>query len=360
MNEFYSALPPSTCAVSVVIPLYNAEKFIGACLTSLLAQTFQNFEVIVVNDCSTDNSVAIVESYREKFGGRLTLSHMKKNSGSPAEPTNKGIAYATGKYVVYVDNDDLLLNNALEKLYTTAEKFQADFVHMDRHLSFKVGTEEPFPKNENLFVVGGNISAEPVIETNDIAERIRKFSVGQFGGVAGWMNFLRRDLLIENDITLKRMPSAQDIVWLVQLICCAKKIVHIFEPLYIYRVHSSSITRKNRSDESRTNFWLEVGIKSLTAMDEFLRGQKFFQDNPQCRWQVLNYFEYGHSGGILSQGFVNSPPYEFCKTFTDRLVEDLGGYGELLAYLYITSNLRQAKCVLLNQRLQHLERQMKK
>lgn len=161
----------------MVIPLYNAEKFIGACLTSLLAQTFQNFEVIVVDDCSTDNSVAIVESYREKFGGRLTLSHMKKNSGSPAEPTNKGIAYAKGKYVVYVDN----VNNALEKLYTTAEKFQADFVHMDRHFGFTVGTEEPFPKNENLFIIGGNVSTEPVIETNDIAERIKKFSADKFG-----------------------------------------------------------------------------------------------------------------------------------------------------------------------------------
>ena len=63
-------------AVSVVIPLYNAEKFIGDCLDSLLAQTFQNFEVIVADDCSTDLSYAIVQSYAEKFGGRLILSRM--------------------------------------------------------------------------------------------------------------------------------------------------------------------------------------------------------------------------------------------------------------------------------------------
>lgn len=109
------------------------------------------------------------------------MSHMKKNSDSPAEPTNKGIAYAAGKYVVYVDNDDLLLNNALEKLYTTAEKFQADFVHMDRHFGFTVGTEEPFPKNENLFIVGGRGAAEPVVDSDDIAERIKKFSADKFG-----------------------------------------------------------------------------------------------------------------------------------------------------------------------------------
>ena len=58
-------------AVSVIIPMYNAEKYIGECLDSILAQTFQNFEVIIVDDCSTDSSYSIVESYAEKFGGRL-------------------------------------------------------------------------------------------------------------------------------------------------------------------------------------------------------------------------------------------------------------------------------------------------
>jgi len=65
-------------AVSVVIPMYNAEEYVGECLNSLLAQTFQNFEVIVVDDCSTDSSPAIVESYTEKFGGRLKLTKTKK------------------------------------------------------------------------------------------------------------------------------------------------------------------------------------------------------------------------------------------------------------------------------------------
>ena len=69
-------------AVSVVVPLYNVEKYIGECLDSLLAQTFQDFEVVVVDDCSTDNNVKVVESYAPKFGGRLKLTRMKKNTGS--------------------------------------------------------------------------------------------------------------------------------------------------------------------------------------------------------------------------------------------------------------------------------------
>ena len=68
-------------AISVIIPMYNTEKYVGDCLNSLLEQTFQNFEVIIVDDCSTDNSVAVVENYRERFGGRLTLAHTEENSG---------------------------------------------------------------------------------------------------------------------------------------------------------------------------------------------------------------------------------------------------------------------------------------
>ena len=69
-------------AISVIIPLYNAERYIGETLDSLLAQTFQDFELIVVDDCSTDSSCAVVENYAERFGGRLKLTRMQKKSGS--------------------------------------------------------------------------------------------------------------------------------------------------------------------------------------------------------------------------------------------------------------------------------------
>lgn len=100
-------------AVSVIIPLYNAEKYIAESLDSLLAQTFQNFEVVVVDDCSTDSSCDIVESYASKFGGRLTLSHMAKNSGSGGLPRNKGMMLSCGEYIQFLDADDTLTRTAL-------------------------------------------------------------------------------------------------------------------------------------------------------------------------------------------------------------------------------------------------------
>ena len=89
--------------ISVIIPLYNAEKYIGDCLESLLVQTFQDFEVIVVDDCSTDNSVAIVQSYAEKFGGRLKIARTKKNSGGGGYvPRNLGLNLSRGEYIFFL------------------------------------------------------------------------------------------------------------------------------------------------------------------------------------------------------------------------------------------------------------------
>ena len=130
--------------VSVIIPMYNAEKYLSVCLESLLIQTFQDFEVIIVDDCSTDNSLAIAESFLERFGGRLKIISLEENTGSGAVPRNVGFEHASGKYIFFMDNDDLLIDIALETLYNYAEKNLATIVCMSKYFSCD---EEIVPKN---------------------------------------------------------------------------------------------------------------------------------------------------------------------------------------------------------------------
>ena len=116
--------------------MYNVEKYIGECLNSILAQTFADYEVIVVDDCSTDKSCDIVESYLPKFnsGGveKLQLIRSKENSGGAGIPRNIGIRYSCGKYLFITDSDDAITETALEELYTSAKKFDADIVHCEK------------------------------------------------------------------------------------------------------------------------------------------------------------------------------------------------------------------------------------
>ena len=149
--------------------MYNAEKYIGECLNSILAQTFQNFEVIVVDDCSTDNGVTVVQSYAEKFGGRLILSHMEKNSGSGGLPRNKGLILSRGEYVFFVDADDMLTKTALEEMYTLAKNYDADVVYCEKYY-----TSEANATNVTLsYWPTEKFVDKPTFETENLKERVQ-------------------------------------------------------------------------------------------------------------------------------------------------------------------------------------------
>lgn len=122
--------------ISVIIPLYNAEKFIRQCLISVLASKFKDYEVLVVDDCSTDNSVAEVKKLTAHFDGRLKLLSTEKNSGGAGVPRNVGIKNAAGKYVTFIDNDDMILPDALGNFFETAEFYNADVVHTVKNYVF--------------------------------------------------------------------------------------------------------------------------------------------------------------------------------------------------------------------------------
>ena len=92
--------------ISIIIPIYNAEKFLAKCLDSILAQTYKNFEVICVDDCSTDNSLSILEQYAKQYSCIKVISHKKQKKQGAAR--NSGLNIAQGKYVTFIDADDYI------------------------------------------------------------------------------------------------------------------------------------------------------------------------------------------------------------------------------------------------------------
>ncbi|MBQ7198035.1 MAG: glycosyltransferase family 2 protein [Selenomonadaceae bacterium] len=132
-------------AVSIIIPMYNAEKYICDCLDNILIQTFQDFEVIIVDDCSTDKSCDVVESYLPEFNSsgydKLKLLRSKVNSGGEGTPRNIGVNISCGEYILFIDSDDFITKTALEELYPIAKKFDADVVHCEKYFQFTDGQE---------------------------------------------------------------------------------------------------------------------------------------------------------------------------------------------------------------------------
>ena len=350
-----SIVPPSEILVSVVIPMYNTEKYVGACLTSILGQTFQNFEVIVVDDCSTDSSPEIVKSFIPKFGGRLKLYRMKKNSG-PGGASNKGVALSTGKYIFVPDNDDLIVNVTLAELYNYAETFQVDAVFMDLGFRFINGDDKQFPEPEDLQVRCWHAPPfvdKPTLESDDIGERVKKFCSNGIGWTA-WQKFVRRDFLIENKITFPTIRTSQDIIWVMELIACAKKILTISNPYYIYRPNSNSLTRQKRTPEKAIHLFMDANVEGLKILDDFLSDKKFFQDNPEYRFMLLEFFERINVKAA-SKSMLEVPMHEVYEILRPKFEEMFGDKGNLIAYITASASIAKIGLMNTSQKILELE-----
>ena len=281
-------------AISVIIPLYNVEKYIGECLDSLLAQTFQNFEVIVVDDCSTDNSPAIVKSYIPKFNGRLRLASTKKNSGSGTLPRNIGLAYSRGEYIFFMDNDDAVTPTAFEELYFLAKKFNADVVHCEKfyHVPIKLWDNANFRKNlkPTSYLTGEKIFfPKPVLLSDkDMGTRIKIFSerklIWNF-----WVQLVRHDFIIEN--SLKPVGIiADDMIFTISELCCAKVYVVVPNVIYFYRYSENSLMHKKTDPEKQIYRCITMLRSGIEYLDEILKDNEFFLRRPDLKYVLLNTF----------------------------------------------------------------------
>ena len=263
--------------VSVVIPMYNAEEFIAECLESLLIQTFQAFEVIVVDDCSTDSSYETVESYAPKFGGRLRLTKTKKNSGGAAFPRNLGLELTRGEYVYFLDADDMLLGTALETLYLAAILYDADVVYTNSYYNF-TAPNDAFLHRDSTEVYGNTN-----LTIDDIAKNLSRLI-----GINGrndfdtpWTSFCRRDFLIENKIFFPHVSHTEDFLWVINVYCHARRFLRISTPLNLHkRYNENSITRRIRSPQEQCLYWFSDFENFTKALYELERENEVLAENP--------------------------------------------------------------------------------
>ena len=278
----------SSCAVSVIMPMYNTEKYLVESLDSVLMQTFQDFEVILVNDCSTDNSRQVAESCLEKFGGRLKIYDNVKNSKAAAT-RNRGLLLSRGEYIFFLDSDDLLMLNALEKMYTLAKKYDADvvslggFYQMNERATEIVGMEN---KNHRIFK---DIKDDIIID-DDMFWRLKRPLSYRFYSVP-WLRLFRRDFLIGNGIFFPENISAcEDVVWKHGFLLLAKRIIHIKDIFNLYRMSDDSLTRKKRSNPEFIRYRMHTVFYGMKWIDEVMDKVDFFKENPEYRYEVLKDF----------------------------------------------------------------------
>ena len=318
--------------ISVVIPLYNTENFIRQCLISVLASKFADYEVIVVDDCSTDNSVAEVEKLSPHFDGRLKIFSTEKNSGGAGIPRNIGIKNAAGKYIAFVDSDDLVLPTTLGDFFKLAEYHNADAVFPDRYLTFS----DEFKGGELKAMFSGTLEDlvdAPTLEPLDIRKRIRLCFEGKF---MPWGKFYRRDFLLQNKIDFPQIKFSEDTVFSFKCVSLAKNYLRVPHVLNIYRIRKDSTSRKILSARAGVKLWLSVVTNGIEAVNKFMSEQKFFRENFDVRHETLTFFIDKHFD-MIKHLFQDIPAHEVKEIFFDELQNpelNLTGKNLVAAYLY--------------------------
>lgn len=279
--------------ISVIIPLYNAEEYVGECLDSLLNQTFQNFEVIVVDDCSTDNSVAIVKSYESKFKGRLRLEKTETNSGGGGYvPRNIGFKFAQGEYVYFVDADDVLLESALETFYSMAEEYDTDVIYTAAHYDSGKATEihvSRDPKGKEMHERG--IQDKPTLFVDKFKENLHGLIVDR-GFSTPWAHFIRREFLIKNKIVFPEIPKAGDYIWAINIYCYARRFLRFSTPLYCYRRYNANSVSQNKKANEFSNWIMSFAVWTKT-LDEIINSTNILKKNPSyCYEATKRWFEW--------------------------------------------------------------------
>ena len=304
MNKFVPA-------VSIIIPMYNAEKYISECLDSILTQTFDDYEVIVVDDASIDNSREIVKSYLPKFqrGGveKLNLICSEKNSGGcPSVPRNKGISFSNGKYLLFVDSDDGITKTALAEMFQAAENFNADVVYCEKN--YRIEDSEKFTTDVTLLkeVVTGNIKydlvKEPTLVSNDISARLKDFVELKFY-VAPWNYLVKRDLMSEYDIQFPAIRYGDDNFFALFVVCLAKNLVRVPYIIHIHRVHSDSWT-SGTSIEKEMRRYTDHVCQGVSIINDFAEKFNFLKNHPEWRYALFHFLanaQFHHMIPIYAQ-----------------------------------------------------------
>ena len=217
--------------ISVIVPVYNIEKYLPRCIDSILNQTYKNWEVIFINDGSTDNSLKILEEYKKR-DERIKIID-KKNAGSGAA-RNDGLESSEGEYIAFLDSDDWYEKNFLEKLYNNLVENNSDVAMCNPKMTYNDMSKD---KKINTYFFNE-------IELNKTPEKI----LGILAMPVVWNKLYKKDIIVKNRIRFPNYSFCEDVEFLYKIFLYVNKVSKIEDDLYNYYQREDSATKKIKEE----------------------------------------------------------------------------------------------------------------
>ena len=217
--------------VSVIIPVYNAEKTLENAIDSVINQTigFENIELILVDDNSTDNSKELIKKFQHKYQN-ITSYFSNKNHGFPGFGRNKGIELSSAEYVMFLDNDDEYDKNMCKKLYETIINYDVDLVSCGRILVDNIGEIE-----DNYIYSSDNYQKDYLIYENE--------NISSYDSVSVWNKIFLKKNIIKFNLKFLEDTSADDFVFSIEYNINSQRILHLTDYYgYRWNIHDKSLS----------------------------------------------------------------------------------------------------------------------
>ena len=239
--------------ISVIVPVYNAGTALNRCIKSLTAQSLKDFELILVNDGSTDNSGKICKGFADTDS---RIRYIEKENGGAATARNLGIDTASGKYICFVDGDDYVDGDMLEFFYDTAEKTGADIVQCGYIM-------------ENGSSVSAISAADGIVVGSEMNTRIVELKSKNLID-SPCNKAYRREFLVNSGVRMPEHEAFEDTDFNLRLLTFSPKIVICDKCFYHYVLHMGSVTRKYNPDKLEIIKRRASLLKSVTeGVDEY-------------------------------------------------------------------------------------------
>ena len=287
--------------VSVIVPVYNAEKYLREAIESVLNQTYTDFELLLINDRSTDKSKEICEEYSKKDERIILLENDTENHG-PGPTRNIGLDNATGDFIYFMDADDWIDKTLLETCIDRMRETNADIV--------QVGVEyrQKDPQNPLQIYHKGNC----LLTKDDIKNDFLKF--WNENSFMIWQQFFTSEAV--KGIRLEKMKTGEDICYVMDAFCNAEKIAYIPKALYHYRYVQGSTCHS----------WNENNIECI-------------KERMKHRNKFLNVFKDGIDKAIYSRIIYGDYYWEiyqlsssFCPLSYREKKKELSKFGEIIEF----------------------------
>ena len=246
--------------VSVIVPIYNVEKYLEKCINSLLSQTLEDIQIILVNDGSKDNSGNIAKEYEKNNNDRVI--YVEKENGGLSDARNYGLKYATGDFIAFLDSDDYIEKNAYEEMYNKAIEENADYVECDFIWEFpnKIRVDKQYPyKNKKEML--------------------------SFVRVVAWNKLIKRQLIIDNNLEFPKGLRYEDIEFTYKLIPFVNKFAYVDKSFIHYVQREGSIA----------NVQNERTAEIFTVLDNVI---EFYKKN-NIYEEYRNELEYNYARYLL-------------------------------------------------------------